>query len=203
MKFDARFRLLVACLLVFCQGSVRGADPTPAADTESRPANYVLAPGDSVSITVFREPDLTTQGRLSRDGTINVPLIGVVRLAGKNTNEAAAQITTLLGKGYLIHPQVSVSILDYAKLKFTVLGQVASPGAFEVAADQSIDLLTAIARAGGFTRIADSSNVVVRRIVNGQEETFKVDAKRVVKGRKSDRFLICPNDMISVGESIF
>ena len=203
MKSDARLSfLLVAAGLMLCRVHLLGADPVPPA-ANPRPANYELAPGDAVAISVFREPDLTTQQRLSRDGSINFPLLGVVRIGGKTTNDAAALITSLLKQGYLIHPQVSVSILDYAKIKFTVLGQVAAPGAFEMSADQSVDLLTAIARAGGFTRIADPTSVVIRRVINGQEETLKVDAKKLVKGGKSERFLIFPNDMISVGESIF
>ncbi len=169
----------------------------------ARPANYELSPGDSVSITVFREPDLATQQRLSRDGTINFPLLGVIRLSGKNTNEAAALIVNLLSKGYLIHPQVTVSVVDYAKIKFTILGQVSNPGAFDIPGDQSIDILAAIARAGGFTRLANSSNVIVRRTVNGQEETYKLDVKRLMNDKKSARFPIQPNDTISVGERIF
>lgn len=184
------------------QSNPPASAPVPAATSAgaTRPANYELSPGDSVSVTVFREPDLTTQQRLSRDGTINFPLLGVVRLGGKTTNDAAALIAGLLAKGYLIHPQVSVSIVDLAKIKFTILGQVTSPGAYDIPADQSIDILAAIARAGGFTRLADQSKVVIRRITNGQEETFKIDVKRLMNDKKSQRFPIQANDTISVGE---
>ena len=185
------------------------AEPPPAAapspDTLAavRPTNYELSPGDSVTITVFRESDLTTQQRLSRDGTINFPLLGIIRLAGKNTNDAAALIAGMLAKGYLVHPQVSVSVVDFAKIKFTVLGQVSSPGAYEISADQSIDILAAIAKAGGFTRLADQGHVLVRRTANGQEETYKIDVKRLMNDKKSARFPIQANDNISVGERLF
>ena len=214
MLFDMRGKLFVACLGLFLSGSwVLGADPTPTeggsevssvvAPPSVRPANYALSPGDSIVITVFREPDLNTQQRLSRDGTINFPLLGVIRLSAKNTNEAAALIANLLSKGYLIHPQVTVSVVDYAKIKFTILGQVSNPGAFEISGDQNIDILAAIARAGGFTRLANPANVIVRRTVNGQEETYKLDVKRLMNDKKSQRFPIQPNDTISVGERIF
>ena len=214
MPFNMCKKLLAAGLgLLSLRLWALGADPMPATGTTTvpsvavvqpaRPANYELSPGDSVSIAVFREPDLATQQRLSRDGTINFPLLGVIRLSGKNTNEAAALIVNLLSKGYLVHPQVTVSVVDYAKIKFTILGQVSNPGAFDIPGDQSIDILSAIARAGGFTRLANSSNVIVRRTVNGQEETYKLDVKRLMNDKKSPRFPIQPNDTISVGERIF
>jgi polysaccharide export outer membrane protein len=212
MRFNVRYKLLVASAAFLWPGhALLCADPVPAASAapvrpqapEINPANYELSPGDTVAITVFREPDLTTQQRLSRDGTVNLPLLGVVPLAGKNTTEGAALIASMLSKGYLIHPQVSMSVVDVARIKFTVLGQVSTPGAFDVPADQSIDILAAIARAGGFTRLANPSNVLVRRTTNGQEETFKLDVKRLMNDKKSPRFPIRSNDTISVGERLF
>ena len=210
MSLNLRLHLMTASLAVCCQARLLAVDPAPANGAasvatvvESRPANYELSPGDSVAISVFREPDLSTQQRISRDGTINFPLLGIVRIGGKNTNDAATLIAGLLSKGYLIRPQVSVSVIEYDKIKFTILGQVNRPGAFDIPSDQSIDILSAIALAGGFTRIANESNVLVRRITNGQEETLKVDAKRLINDRKSKRFLVRANDTISVGESIF
>ncbi len=210
MSFKPRLPLLTASMVMCCQACLLAADPPPASGAapvapvvESRPANYELSPGDSIAISVFREPDLLTQQRISRDGTINFPLLGVVRIAGKNTNDAAALIANLLSKGYLVHPQVSVSVVAYDRIKFTILGQVSRPGAYEIPSDQSIDLISAIALAGGFTRIASESNVLVRRTTSGQEETLKVDAKRLINDRRSKRFLIRANDTISVGESLF
>ena len=209
MNFKSRLHLIGALAWLIGSGfSPLLADPMPAAPSPetpavARPTNYELSPGDNVSITVFREPDLTTQQRLSRDGTINFPLLGVIQLAGKNTNDAAALIAGMLAKGYLVHPQVSVSVVDFAKIKFTILGQVSSPGAYEIPADQSIDILAAIAKAGGFTRLADQGHVLVRRTTNGQEETYKIDVKRLMNDKKSARFPIQANDNISIGERLF
>ena len=168
-----------------------------------RPANYALSAGDVVTIKVFREPDLDSIQRISKDGTINFPLLGVIKIAGKTTNEAAAQVASLLDHDYVHHPQVTVSIATYNKVRFTVLGQVNNPGSYEIPDETSVDLLFAIARAGGFSRLAQPRKVVVRRMVNGREDTFNVDVEKMMKDSSVNRFVILSNDTISVPERFF
>ena len=156
-----------------------------------------------MAVKVFRESSLDTAQRIAKDGTINYPLLGFVRIAGKTTNEAATQIAVLLEKDYIVHPQVSVSITNYVKQKFTVLGCVGSAGSYEIPEEQTIDLLAAIAKAGGFSRLADPGKITVRRLADGQEQIFKVDGKKLINDRNSSRFFIQPNDTINVGERIF
>jgi protein involved in polysaccharide export with SLBB domain len=184
-------------------GNVLRQDRPAESDTSPRSANYQLSAGDAVAVKVFRESTLDTSQRISKDGTINFPLLGVIRIAGKTTNEAASMIAALLDKDYIVHPQVSVSIVAYIKQKYTVLGQVNNPGSYDIPEEQTVDILTAIARAGGFTRIAKPSDVTVRRLTEGREEIFKVDAKRLMNDKNSNRFFIQPNDTISVGERFF
>lgn len=174
----------------------------PASDAAAQPrsANYRLSPGDAVAVKVFREANLDISQRLSKDGTINFPLLGFVRLAGRTTNEAATMIGSMLDKDYIVHPQVSVSIVTYIKQKYTVLGQVGSPGSYEIPDEQTVDILTAIAKAGGFTRLANPAKVTVRRVTEGHEEVFSLDAKRLMNDTTSSRFYIQPNDTISVAE---
>ncbi len=188
------------------QGQATGnAGPSVASETATSmpPANYQLTPGDTVTIRVFREPELDSQQRLSRDGTINFPLLGVIRMAGKTTNDAAAMIVGLLAPDYILHPQVSVSITTYNKQHFTVLGQVSSPGTYDIPEEQTMDILGAVARAGGFTRLAKLSEVIVRRAAGSHEETFRVDVNRMMKDRNRPRFVIQANDTISIPERFF
>ena len=183
--------------------AVSAVPADPVEPVVPRSANYQLSAGDVVSIKVFREPDLDSQQRLSKDGTINFPLLGVVTLAGKTTNDAAAHLASLLDKDYVHHPQVSVTITTYNKVHFTVLGQVGTPGSYDIPEEQAIDLLSAIARAGGFTRLANQRNVAVKRYINGREDSFKIDVDRMIRDKNVGRFLIQPNDTISVRERIF
>ena len=166
-------------------------------------SNYALSPGDIVTIKVFREPDLDTQQRIAKEGTINFPLIGILKVTGMSSDQAAAKIAELLDKDYLVRPQVSVSVVTYSKQKFTILGQVASPGSYNIPDEQTLGLLNAIALAGGFTRLAKTSNVTVNRVTNGQAKTIRVDVDKLIKNGSADRILIQPNDVIVVEERFF
>ncbi len=152
---------------------------------------------------VFGEDDLRTNGRLNGEGNLSLPLLGSVRLAGLNLTQAAARLTDLYGKDYLVNPKVNVTLVGYAKRRFTVLGQVNRPGSFEMpeGSPGGIDLLEAIAMAGGYTRIAAPERISVRREGTTGDQIVRVDAKRVAKGGGS--FRVQPGDTITVGESIF
>lgn len=178
--------------------------PSEAMPEQAGPrANYVLAPNDLVGIKVFQEDDLETKVRISKDGTITFPLVGVVRIGGKSPQEAAKAIRDMLAKGYLINPQVTVSVLEYTKYRLTVLGQVQKPGSYDFPDRERLTLLEAIGMAGGYTRIADPGKVVVKRVLNGQESVFRVNAKTMASRANSSAFEVLPGDVITVGESIF
>ncbi len=161
---------------------------------------YLLSPNDVIEVKVYQEEDLVTKGRVAKDGTLTLPLVGVVKVGGKSVGQAAAFIQDLYGKDYLVHPQVGVTILDYAKRNFTVLGQVQRPGSYEIPNEQSIDLLRAIGIAGGYTRIGNPSNIIVQREVNGKKDIFKLDAKAMANDKKAKPFEILPEDTVTVGE---
>ena len=170
----------------------------------SAPSGYVLSANDQVAVEVFGEDDLRTNGRLNGEGNLSLPLLGSVRLAGLNLTQAAAKLTELYGRDYLVNPKVNVTLVGYAKRRFTVLGQVNRPGSFEMpeGSPGGIDLLEAIAMAGGYTRIAAPGRISVRRQTSGGgEQVLQVDAKRVAKG--GGGFRVQPGDTITVGESIF
>ena len=170
----------------------------------SAPAGYVLSPNDQVAVEVFGEEDLRANGRLNPEGNLSVPLLGSVHLAGLTLTQAASKLTELYGRDYLVHPRVNVSLLSYAKRRFSILGQVGHPGSFEMpeGSPGGIDLLEAIAMAGGYTRIAAPERITVRRHNANGDHIFKVNAKRFTKG-SGGGFLVEPGDTITVGESIF
>ena len=166
----------------------------------SAPSGYVLSPNDQVAIEVFGEDELRTNARLSADGNLSLPLLGSVHLGGLTLPQAASRLTDLYGRDYLVNPKVNVSLAGYAKRRFTVLGQVGHPGSFEMPEGGSggIELLEAIAMAGGYTRIAAPERITVRR-KDGQ--TLRVNGKQIAKG--TGGFRVEPGDSITVGESIF
>ena len=168
----------------------------------SAPSNYHLSTDDQIGVEVFGEDDLRTAARLNADGAVSLPLLGSIKLAGLTLNQAAAKLTELYGRDYLMNPKVNVMLIAYAKRRFTVLGQVNRPGSYEMpeGSPSGIDLLEAIAIAGGYTRIAAPERISVKR----REQILRVDAKKLARrGGSSGLFRVEPGDTITVGESIF
>jgi polysaccharide export outer membrane protein len=125
--------------------------PAPAAATpaDPRPAEFRLGPGDSIQITVYQNPDLSLEARLSDGGLISYPLLGVLRLGGLTVGDAARLLADGLRRGdFVKNPQVSVSLLQVRGSQVSVLGQVNKPGRYplEVADTRLSDML---AQAGG------------------------------------------------------
>jgi polysaccharide export outer membrane protein len=170
----------------------------------SAPAGYTLSPNDQVAVEVFGEDDLRTNGRLNPEGNLSVPLLGSIHLAGLTLTQAAAKLTELYGRDYLVNPRVNVMLLVFAKRRFSILGQVNRPGSYEMpdSSPGGIDLLEAVAMAGGYTRIAAPERIAVLRHNTSGDQIFKVNAKRFTKG-SGGSFRVVPGDTITVGESIF
>src|SRR5262245_34630692 len=175
----------------------------PPGGGASAPAGYVLGPNDYVGVEVFGEDDLRSNGRLNPEGNLSVPLLGSVHLAGLTLTQAASRLTELYGRDYLVNPKVNVMLLGYAKRRFSILGQVGRPGNYEMpeSSPGGIDLLEAVALAGGYTRIAAPERITVRRQNANGDQVFKVNAKKFNKNGGS--FRVEPGDTITVGERIF
>jgi len=181
------------------------ADQGDPAQTTRNPASdsYVLRNNDLVKITVFQEDDMTTETRISKSGYITLPLLGALHLSGKSVSDATNEIRTKLDKDYIINPHVTLTVMQYAEQWVTVLGEVQKPGQVEIPPEGGLDLLGAIALAGGYTRVADPGNVIVRRVINGHDVVARVDARRLARDTHVQEFMVQPGDRISVGESIF
>lgn len=187
-------------------GAARLAGEVPAAPpplaVAAKTQTYLLSPNDVVLVKVYQEDDLETRLRIARDGTATFPLIGALQLGGKTVDEATALIRDRLDKDYLVNPQVTLTVMEYAKRRFTVLGQVQRPGAFEIPNEETISLLEAVAMAGGYTRLANPGRITVTRSVNGRKISLNVDGKALAKA-KTEAFEIRPDDTITVDERIF
>ena len=165
--------------------------------------DYQIAPTDVLEITVFQEDDLKSVLRVSRQGTVSFPLIGAVKVGGLTTQEAAHVIQGRLARGYLIDPQVSVTVTEFAKREFTVLGEVQRPGSYDIPDQQKVTVLEAIAIAGGYTRIANPGQVTLMRKVDGRPKIFDLNARKMARGDEQSAFEVFPGDVITVAESRF
>lgn len=197
--------LLFLTLFLAGLGGLQAQQARSEAATAVEPASpsYVLSPNDQLLIEVFQEEDLRTGAVISKDGTINFPLLGSVKLGGLTQAQARDRVSDLLKRDFLVSPQVSLSVIRFARKRFTVLGQVGRPGSYDIPDQEGIDLLEAVAMAGGYTRIAEPAKITVKRKVNDSEKVFTVNAKRMAKEPNSPRFPVEPGDTITVAESIF
>jgi len=166
-------------------------------------SNEVLKVNDMVRVTVYKEDDMTTEARISKTGDIALPLLGNVHLAGETVASAVAEIHDRLDKDYIINPQVTLTIMEYAPQWVTVLGEVQRPSQVPIPPEGGLDLMGAIALAGGYSRVADPSRITIVRNVNGHHQVLRVDAKKLAGDARSSTFLLLPGDTISVGESVW
>jgi len=198
MKYLASFSLLLGLMLLPAFSTPAAAQA--AADSSS---NEVLKVNDMVRVTVYNENDMTTEARISKSGDIALPLLGNVHVAGETVASAVADIRSRLDKDYIINPQVTLTIMDYAPQMVTVLGEVERQGQVTIPPQGGLDIMGAIALAGGYSRIADPANITVVRMVNGHHQILKVNAKKLAGDSKSATFTVQSGDTITVGQSVW
>ena len=137
-------------------------------------ASDKLGVGDAVHVTVFQQPDLTIDARVSERGTITMPLVGEVKVAGLSASEAGSHIASeLKGGKYLKNPQVNVAVTTVRSRQVNVLGLVPRPGRYPLD-DTTSRLADVIAAAGG---VATGGSEVITVIRDGQPQKVDVMAK--------------------------
>ena len=135
---------------------------------------YVLGPGDIVRITVFQNPDLTTEVRVSEKGTLTFPLLGTVSVGGKSTSAAETEIATRLRDGgFVRQPQVNVLPVQIRGNQVSVLGQVNRPGRFPLET-ANLRLSDMIATAGGIAATG-ADTVIFIGVRNGKQVRREID----------------------------
>lgn len=179
--------ILSACLC-FAQEDTRGSGK--AGDKE-----YIISANDILEITVYGESDLSVTARVSQDGTITYPLLGNIKAAGLTSRELEANITNLLGQDYLVIPQVSIFVREYAKI--CILGQIQKPGSYQMT--ENLTLTQVIALSGGFGQTANTSKVKIIRTTADKKETIEVNVDQILEKAAPD-VEIKANDTIIVEE---
>lgn len=167
------------------------AAPAQAQTGAKAPTEYRLGSGDVIRISVFQNPDLTVETRVTEAGIVSYPLIGNVRLGGQSVTGAEKLIADGLRNGNFVkNPQVTLVVLQVRGNQASVLGQVNRPGRYplEVADMRLTDLL---AMAGG-TAAGGSDLVVVTGTRNGQPFRMEVDLPTLFTpaGRDKDIYVL-------------
>jgi polysaccharide biosynthesis/export protein len=157
-----------------------------------------LGAGDTIRVTVFQNPDLTTEVRISERGTIVFPLIGEIVLGGQTPAGAGNRIAAQLRQGkFMKDPQVNVSVVQVRSRQVSVLGYVIRPGRYALD-DTTLTLTDILALAGGISPGgADTVTVVTNR--NGTEKKLEINVPEMIaKGTMSANFEIQNGDTIFV-----
>ena len=190
---------------VLAQTSDNQSESSPRSSSDSGTLSatspqYILRQGDVVQVKVYQEEDLTSISRIGREGTITMPLLGSVKVVSNSLEKATAIIRDLLAKDYLVEPQVNLNVTEFAKRRFTVLGQVQRPSTYDMPPDETVSLLQAIAMAGGYTRIGNPRKITVQRTVGKDSQVLRLDAEAMALDKRGKPFEILPDDVIIVGE---
>jgi polysaccharide biosynthesis/export protein VpsN len=156
---------------------------------EAGMSNYKLGSGDTISINVYDEKELSIEKtRLSDAGTVSLPMLGEIKVLGLTVSELELQVVQGL-KQYLVTPKVTVSIEVYRD--FFVNGQVYKPGSFPY--QPGLTVLKAVAIAGGFKDRASKTHVAIIKDGDDKHTPIKADLG----------LLVMPGDIITVEESFF
>lgn len=159
--------------------------------------DYLLGGGDTVNITVYDQPDLTTEARISQDdGTITFPLLGEVAVSGLSPEQAGQKIANLLERGgYIKKPQVSLTVKEFKSQKIPVMGQVNSPGEYLLSGESRV--VDLISQAGGLKSDAADIIIVVKK--DGDKSVkHEIDLLRFYAGDMSQNITVSRGDFVLV-----
>lgn len=181
--------LLIPTLLAMAGCSTVPSAPPPAAADQNAITEYVLGTGDKLRLTVFNEPTLSGEFEVNSAGLISIPLIGTIKAQGETAQGLENAITQKLASGYMRDPRVNVEVLQYRP--FYIIGEVAKPGEYPYR--NGMNIMSAVAVAGGFTYRANDMNVYIRRAGQAQEYSYPV----------ATTTMVLPGDIVRIGERLF
>lgn len=160
------------------------------------PKGYLMGPGDSVKITVYQNPDMMTETRISEMGSVTFPLLGPVEIGGLTPAQAEIRIAALLKSGgFVPRAQVTVLVTQFRSRQVSVLGQVTKPGRYALE-EPSVRLTDVLAMAGGIGPMGAESVTVIRG--GESEQRMEIDLLGVFDAPSGSK-----NIEIGNGDTVF
>jgi len=183
--------------------------------SEEKAKDYELGPEDVLKITVWDHDDLTREVCISQEGEFSYPLIGKVHAEGRTLTQIEKEISNRLSGRFIINPQVTVTVKEYRSKRVFVLGEVGEkgkgPGVYPLIGKTT--LMEILSMAGGPTKNAGSEVLVIRpKEKKGNpvslekakdEETIKINLRKLLEGDTSQNIILEPNDTIYVPQAEF
>jgi polysaccharide export outer membrane protein len=198
--------ILVTAVCSLAVGTARAqAGPSaPEAGSETAGPEYVIGPGDTVQVFVWRNPELSVTVPVRPDGKISTPLVEDMVAVGKTSSQLARDIEKVLAE-YIRSPQVNIIVTNAVSTfsQIRVIGQVANPQS--VPYRDGITVLDVVLAVGGLTEFAAGNRAkIIRKNAEGKQIEIKVKLDSLVrKGRMSENVEMLPGDVLIVPESFF
>jgi polysaccharide export outer membrane protein len=180
-------RIFWACLFIF---SIESSLAIAAGE-------YLLGDGDTVSIKVYGQSDLTVDARISPEGTIPYPLLEEVTIGGLTPEAAGRKIARRLkDEGFIKSPQVALSVKDYTSQQIHILGQINNPGNYPLEGKNTV--VDLIARAGGLTHDAADVIFLVKNSADGKPVRHEIDLLQFYDGDMTQNIPVTKGDTLLV-----
>jgi len=192
--------MLIAALLASCTTKeLRVAEYRVAADTpdptKAPDEFYVLGPGDSLNIQLWKEPTLSGSVKVRPDGYVTLPLVNEVQVVGLTTAELRKQLETKF-KEFVRDPVVTIRVESIASIQVFLVGQVMKPGAYPLSGNDTV--LEVITRAGGLTIFAKRSDIKTVRRIGDRVTEYMSDYDAIVSGDLKQDIILRPGDRVIV-----
>jgi polysaccharide export outer membrane protein len=199
-----RATLALAAAATLLLGGCATSLPTAEGQAVSTNPDYLIGPGDSVNIVVWRNPEVSMAVPVRPDGKITTPLVEDLQAAGKTSSQLARDIEQALAK-YIQQPVVTVVVTNFVgnySEQIRVIGQAAKPQALPFKRDMSLmDVLIAV---GGVTDFAAGNRATIVRTENGKQQRLAVRLDDLIHdGDVSANVPMRPGDVLVIPESYF
>jgi polysaccharide export outer membrane protein len=187
-------KIWTAALLV-CVTACSHAHYVWVKDLPPEQAGRSIGPGDVLEVQVYGDEKLSTKGKVLGDGTLAMPLLGSVMVAGKTPDRVARWLESALAQ-YVKAPAVTV-LLQESQVSVAVIGEVKEAGV--IALDSPATVLQALAKAGGLTEFADSSGIYVLRPEGDKTQRIRFEYASLVEAEPAaTRFRLKTGDTVVV-----
>jgi polysaccharide export outer membrane protein len=171
---------IIALLLLFSVAPPQAVQP-PAPPAAAAVDDYLIGIADVINVTVFGEQDASRpNATVDNDGTIDMPYIGRVKVAGQTARAVEREVRTRLAEKYLLNPSVSVEVVKYRSKTVSVQGYVRDPG--QKILEGNASLTSVLAQAGSMTMDAGSYVIISRRDAKGGIEQIRVSRRDIESG---------------------
>jgi polysaccharide biosynthesis/export protein len=200
MRFFWRAAYALALVLSACTGG--SPPPAPSAETATSP--YLIGPGDTLTIFVWRNPELSTDVTVRPDGRVSMPLVEDITANGKTPSQLAREVEKRLSK-YLSSPLVTVMQKQFVgpfNRQIRIIGEAVQPKAIPYRANMT--LLDAMIEVGGLTRFAAGDRATLVRTVGNQQATYSVHIDSLIRdGDIQSNVPLSPGDIIIIPQRFF